>query len=133
MPNVAAMRRRIMRAMRSSGTAPALAAEEALRAANIPFSQRDESLPGTPDFVLSGRRVVLFVHGCFWHGHRCRGRRLPRVRRAFWRLKLRRNEARDRRVTRALRRAGWAVVVAWECEATDKWMRRLDAAMRRKE
>ena len=66
--------------------------------------------------ILPELKVAVFVHGCFWHGHRCRrGRRLPATRREYWLPKLARNKERDRRARRRLRAAGWRVVTVWEC------------------
>lgn len=74
-------------------------------------------LPGRPDIALSRQRVVIFVHGCFWHRHACfNGRRLPKSRVAFWRSKLESNKRRDVRIKRHLRTHGWSVFVIWECQ-----------------
>ena len=74
-------------------------------------------LPGKPDLVFPGRRVALFVHGCFWHAHDCpRGARVPQANRAYWTAKIRRNIARDRATLAALRKLGWKPAVIWECE-----------------
>ena len=73
-------------------------------------------MPGRPDLVFSGRRKVIFVHGCFWHRHaRCKLARLPKSRLEFWIPKLDANRRRDRKNVRALRRKGWAVLTIWEC------------------
>ena len=73
-------------------------------------------MPGRPDLVFSGRRKVIFVHGCFWHRHaRCRLARLPKSRLEFWISKLEANKRRDRKNVRALRRKGWTVLTIWEC------------------
>jgi len=79
-------------------------------------------LPGRPDLVFAGRRKVIFVHGCFWHRHRgtrCSLARLPKSRLDFWLPKLEANSKRDRRNLAALRRAGWQVLVIWECQLRD--------------
>ena len=76
-------------------------------------------LPGSPDIVLPRLRKIIFVHGCFWHRHRCKRATTPATRRAFWAEKFEQNKARDRRNNRALRRAGWRVLIVWEC-----WTRR---------
>lgn len=77
--------------------------------------------PGSPDFVIKGTKVAIFVHGCFWHRHRCRsGRSTPRTNRAFWLRKFRDNIERDRRKARALRSLGYKVWVIWECETGDQ-------------
>jgi DNA mismatch endonuclease (patch repair protein) len=78
-------------------------------------------LPGKPDLVLPGRRLAIFVHGCFWHGHDClRGARTPKANRAYWEQKIARNQARDVVVRAALEDADWRVETVWECELRDR-------------
>ena len=84
------------------------------------YKLHDRSLPGTPDLVFPSRRKIIFVNGCFWHRHNgCALARLPKSRPEFWIPKLTANKARDERVLRQLRRAGWSVLVIWECELRD--------------
>lgn len=78
-----------------------------------------KGLPGTPDMVFPSRRKVIFVHGCFWHGHDCRLGRMPKSRIEFWRNKISSNAERDERVSRELRALGWDVLVIWECQLRD--------------
>jgi len=81
------------------------------------FRIHRRNLPGNPDIVLPRHGKVIFVHGCFWHGHkRCPRSRRPTTNREFWDKKLDRNIERDRHFLRRLRRAGWKVLVVWECE-----------------
>ena len=75
----------------------------------------DRRLPGTPDLAFPSRRAVIFVDGCFWHGHDCGDRGMPKRNAEFWERKIARNMARDRRDRRALRRLGWRVLVVREC------------------
>jgi DNA mismatch endonuclease (patch repair protein) len=76
-----------------------------------------KDVPGRPDFVFAKRRKVIFVHGCFWHLHRCRfGRVVPRTNARFWAEKRAGNVARDRKVRRRLNRLGWRVLTVWECQ-----------------
>ena len=83
------------------------------------LNRRD--LPGSPDIVLPGRRLAIFVHGCFWHGHGCaRGARVPKANREYWIAKVARNRARDARAEAALDALGWRVEVVWECELKDQ-------------
>src|SRR5688572_16915150 len=102
----------VIRAVRSTGTS---AERQAIYLLKPLLSRRklalnDASLPGTPDIVLPTLRAVIFVHGCFWHGHACRrGCRVPSTRRAYWLAKVARNRRRDIRQACALRRAGWRV------------------------
>ncbi len=76
--------------------------------------RRNARIFGKPDFIFRRERVAVFVDGCFWHG-RSRHATKPANNRAFWKAKLARNAARDREVTRALRKAGWRVLRVWEC------------------
>jgi len=73
-------------------------------------------LPRKPDMVFPKYRAVVFVNGCFWHMHNCAHCRVPSSRRAYWVAKMQRNAARDKRTRRELRRAGWQVMVIWECQ-----------------
>lgn len=73
-------------------------------------------LPGRPDIVLPKYRAVVFVHGCFWHGHDCPLYRLPKTRTDFWRAKVEANSERDERKAADLREAGWRVETVWECQ-----------------
>ncbi len=75
------------------------------------------SLPGTPDIVLPKHRAVIFVHGCFWHGHKgCKKAKLPDANREFWESKIEGNVKRDRKAIRELKRLHWRVLVIWEDE-----------------
>jgi len=83
------------------------------------FRVHRKDLPGTPDLVFPGRRSVVFVHGCFWHGHSCRYGRRPSSNVAFWDEKIDKNKERDKRVQKELRKSGWRVLAVWECETRD--------------
>lgn len=107
----------VMRRVKGRDTAPELAVRRILRAAGIGYRLGGAGLPGRPDLVMKGRRVAVFVHGCFWHGHDCaRGARQPRANADYWSAKIGRNRARDARSAEALAAAGWRVVTVWECE-----------------
>lgn len=88
----------------------------ALRAAGLTGWRRHQSLAGNPDFVWSKIKVAVFVDGCFWHGHDCGRNVTPRTNAKAWREKIEGNQARDRRISRFLRREGWKVVRVWECQ-----------------
>jgi DNA mismatch endonuclease (patch repair protein) len=76
-----------------------------------------KGLPGSPDIVLTKYRTVIFVHGCFWHGHRgCKNYTVPKTNTEFWVAKVARNQERDQEVWRQLEAKGWSVVIVWECE-----------------
>ncbi len=107
----------IMSRVKGRDTKPEVAVRSALHRAGFRFRLHAKDLPGAPDIVLRKHRMVVFVNGCFWHGHGCpRGARIPAANRDYWVRKIARNQARDRRVQRQLRRLGWRVRVVWECK-----------------
>ena len=118
-----------MRRVKGRDTAPELAVRRILRAAGVGYRLGGAGLPGRPDLVMKGRRVAIFVHGCFWHGHDCaRGSRKPKANAAYWTAKIDRNRARDASSLAALTAAGWRVVTIWECRTrTDGFADRLTA------
>ena len=105
----------VMRRVKGRDTAPEMTVRRLLRRARIGYRLGGCRLPGRPDVVMKGRRVVLFVHGCFWHGHDCPLFRWPKAREAFWREKIGRNRERDGEVVAKLGLAGWRVLTIWEC------------------
>ena len=106
----------VMRRVKGRDTSPELAVRKVLRAAGIGYRLGGCGLAGRPDVVMKGRRVALFVHGCFWHGHDCpRGARQPKTNADYWIAKIGRNRTRDAEVRQALLADGWRVIVAWEC------------------
>ena len=122
----------VMRRVKGRDTAPEMKVRRLLRGAGIGYRLGGYGLPGRPDVVMKGRRVLLFVHGCFWHGHDCpRGARQPRSNADYWLAKIDRNRARDDRVTAELQAQGWRVRTLWECEqkAPDWGERLLDALL----
>jgi DNA mismatch endonuclease (patch repair protein) len=86
------------------------------------FRLHRKDLPGKPDLVLPRHKKVIFVHGCFWHGHRCKvgGRSRPKSNSSYWNEKLDRNKKRDQANRRKLKRMGWDVLVVWECWTKDE-------------
>lgn len=111
------VRSQIMRAVHSKDTQPELAVRRILHALGYRYRLHRKSLPGSPDLVFVRRRKVIFVHGCFWHGHDCkRGARKPKSNVDYWQAKIARNQARDARSVDALERAGWETMTVWECE-----------------
>ena len=110
-----------MRAVKSSDTAPELAVRSMIHRLGFRFRLHRKDLPGKPDLVFPGPRKVIFVHGCFWHGHDCaRGARMPKANAEYWRGKIGRNVARDAKHLAALKDAGWRTAVVWECELKDQ-------------
>lgn len=105
-----------MALIRGRDTKPETQIRAFLREASISFETHVEALPGTPDIVVADRKVVVFVHGCFWHQHGCR-RNKPKANRDYWEQKFASSVARDRAAADALRASGWKVLTVWECEA----------------
>ena len=115
-----AARSAVMRRVKGRDTGPELRVRKVLWALGARYRLHRKDLPGSPDIVLPGRRLAVFVHGCFWHGHDCaRGARIPKTNRDYWTAKVGRNRARDARVQAALADAGWRVETVWECEIKD--------------
>lgn len=110
-----AQRQLNMSRIRGKDTKPELLLRRGLHALGFRFRLHRKDLPGRPDLVFPGRRAVIFVHGCFWHGHDCPMCKLPATRPEFWQAKIAGNRDRDERAIRALGVAGWRVLVVWEC------------------
>lgn len=112
-------RSRIMASVGQRSTQPEVAVRASLRRLGIRYRCNVSTLPGSPDIVVRRLSLVVFVHGCFWHRHICSRATTPKSNRAFWQKKFIDNQARDRRVRRELRKAGWSVAVIWECWTRD--------------
>ncbi|MBI3569903.1 MAG: DNA mismatch endonuclease Vsr [Gammaproteobacteria bacterium] len=109
-------RSEIMSAVRTKNTGPELLVRKLLSAQGYRYRLHRKGLPGRPDIVFPGRRKVVFVHGCFWHGHRCKKGRLPKSRLRYWKPKIAANKKRDARNLAKLRRLGWNALVVWQCQ-----------------
>jgi DNA mismatch endonuclease (patch repair protein) len=110
----------VMRRVKARNTTPELTVRRALTRLGARYRLHRKDLPGNPDVVMPGRKLALFVHGCFWHGHDCaRGARVPKQNRDYWVAKVGRNVARDAKNVEALTAAGWRVETLWECELKD--------------
>jgi DNA mismatch endonuclease (patch repair protein) len=123
----------VMRRVKGKDTSPELAVRKALTRLGARYRLHRKDLPGKPDIVLPGRRLALFVHGCFWHGHDCaRGARVPKQNRDYWVGKVERNRARDAKSREALAALGWRVETIWECDIkdVDALEQRLDALLK---
>lgn len=111
----------VMRRVKARDTSPELKVRKILWSLGARYRLNRRDLPGSPDIVMPGRRLAVFVHGCFWHGHDCaRGARVPKQNRDYWTAKVARNRARDARATEVLVAAGWRVETVWECELKDR-------------
>lgn len=114
-------RSKTMRAVHSKDTGPEMVVRRMLHSLGYRFQLHRSDLPGTPDIVLPKRRRVIFVNGCFWHGHDCaRGARPPKANAEYWRTKIARNQTRDAAHLKQLADQGWQTVTLWECEIRDK-------------
>ncbi len=108
-----------MARVRGRDTKPEMIVRRLLHRMGYRYRLHRKDLPGRPDIVFGKRRKVIFVHGCFWHRHddpACRLARLPKSRLEFWEPKLAANAERDARHQQALRKAGWGILVVWECQ-----------------
>jgi DNA mismatch endonuclease (patch repair protein) len=112
----AAQRSENMRRIKSKDSSGELAVRRLVHGLGYRYRLHDQQLPGRPDMVFPGRRKIIFMHGCFWHQHRCSLAHTPRSRTDYWKPKLERNRARDREHRRTLKALGWEVLVIWECE-----------------
>lgn len=111
--------RKRMRCVGRENTRPEMIVRQALHRMGFRYRLHRRDLPGSPDLTLPRYKSVVFVHGCFWHGHSCRSRSLPQRNREYWLEKIRRNQTRDRTTARKLQALGWRILIIWECQLTD--------------
>ncbi|CAN7456615.1 DNA mismatch endonuclease Vsr [Phenylobacterium sp. LjRoot225] len=115
-----AQRSAVMRRVKGRDTKPEMIVRRALTRLGARYRLHRKDLPGSPDVAMPGRKLAVFVHGCFWHGHDCaRGARVPQQNRDYWTAKVARNRARDEKNRTALAAMGWRVETVWECELKD--------------
>ena len=119
-------RSKIMSSVGTRDTGPELMLRKKLHRLGYRYVTNYAKLPGRPDLVFPRLGKVIFVHGCFWHGHSCRWGRLPKSRPEYWKPKIATNRRRDRRVHRAILRLGWEALTVWQCHLRD-----IDRAMPR--
>ena len=108
-------RRLNMSRVKGRDTKPEMIIRRGLHAKGLRFRLHRRDLPGRPDLVLPRHRVIILVHGCFWHGHGCHLCKTPRTRTGFWKSKIAKTVERDQRTTEILVREGWRVLIVWEC------------------
>lgn len=116
-------RSRTMSLVRGKDTAPEMTVRRLVHRMGYRYGLHCRDLPGKPDMVFRSRKKIIFVHGCFWHGHNapsCRRARVPKTRREFWSAKIERNGKRDAMTEQTLREAGWKVLIIWECETSSR-------------
>lgn len=123
-------RHKCMAAIKEKDTKPEMLVRRYLHACGFRYSLHCKKLPGSPDLVFRSLRTVIFIHGCFWHGHEnCKYYRLPKSNTEFWRDKVEQNRQRDSAVIQELESKGWRVFIIWECELKNKSTR--EATLRR--
>lgn len=111
------VRSAIMRAVKSTDTTPEMIVRRLVHGLGYRYRLQRNDLPGKPDLTFVGRRKIVMVNGCFWHGHDCtRGARQPKSNSDYWKAKIGRNVARDAVNLAALQQLGWDVLTIWECE-----------------
>ena len=121
-------RSELMSKVRSVSTKPERIVRKTLHASGFRFRINQKDLPGKPDIVLPKHKTVILVHGCFWHQHKnCPKSKLPSTNKEFWKVKLTGNLERDKRNIKELKKAGWRVLVIWECEVkNDSYITKLN-------
>ncbi|MGA8573028.1 MAG: very short patch repair endonuclease [Desulfobaccales bacterium] len=114
-------RSRIMRAVKGRDTSLEMIIRRLIYSMGYRYRLHRRELHGKPDLVFSSRHKVIFIHGCFWHGHDCkRGARIPKTNRDYWENKIARNQARDAKNKATLQGLGWEVLIIWECQIKDE-------------
>lgn len=108
-----------MASVRTKNTKPEVRLRKALHRLGFRFRLHRKDLPGSPDIVFPSRRMIVFVNGCYWHGHGCQWGKLPKTRLEYWLPKIAANKERDARNLHDLKVLGWATHVVWECELRD--------------
>ncbi len=111
----------IMAAVTNKSTKPEVLFRKALFNKGYRYKINDKYLPGSPDIVLPKYNTVIFIHGCFWHGHsKCKKAIKPKSNIEFWQSKIKKNKERDRLVESKLKNIGWKIIIVWECELRNK-------------
>lgn len=106
----------LMSKIRGKDTKPEKFIRRLVWDAGFRYRLHGKNLPGCPDLVFAGKKKVIFVHGCFWHGHSCRKDKIPKTRTTFWKQKFDKNRRRDSSSVRQLRKIGWKSLTVWECK-----------------
>ena len=114
-----------MARIKGKNTKPELIIRRGLHARRLRYRLHKAGIPGKPDLVFANYRTVIFVHGCFWHGHKCSLFRWPKTHEEFWKNKIRCNMERDKSTLTALRAMEWRVLVIWGCALRGKNKRTL--------
>lgn len=129
-----ATRSRMMSGIQGKNTKPELLVRKYLHSRGLRFRLHAKELPGKPDLVFPKYKVVVFVHGCFWHRHpRCKFAVVPASNVEFWKQKLDSNRERDQRNNRSLKAYGWRVLTVWECQLDERHLARLVGKIKAKD
>ena len=128
-------RSQIMSRISGKNTKPELIIRKALFAKGYRYRLHRKDLPGNPDIVLQKYKTVIFIHGCFWHGHTCKAGKLPETNKKFWKDKIGSNIVRDKRNKTKLKKLKWKVIIVWQCQLknnslTKKSLRKLEKKIR---
>lgn len=121
-----AVRSRIMSSIRNKNTRIELTIRKRLWARGFRYRLNDLKLPGKPDIVLPRYHALIFIHGCFWHGHDCPLFRIPKTRTAFWKEKINTNKRNDTKHLSTLEKLPWKVMIVWECALRGKTEKEID-------
>ena len=101
-------------------TKPEMLVRKYLFSKGFRFRKNDKRLPGRPDIVLPKYKTVIFIHGCFWHGHHCKAAKLPETNKEFWENKINSNMERDKKNQQKLEKLGWKIIIVWQCKLKNK-------------
>lgn len=113
-----------MSKIRGNGTKPEIFVRKFLFSHGIRYRKNVKKLPGTPDIVLSKYNTAIFIHGCFWHGHKnCKSSKLPSTNKSFWYNKISKNIIRDKKNKKDLKKLGWKVITIWQCKLKNNSIR----------
>jgi len=106
-----------MSRIRSGNTRPEMLVRKFLHTNGYRYKLHDKTLPGKPDIVLPKYKTIIFIHGCFWHGHaNCKYYVVPKTRTQWWLDKINRNKANDKKAIKVIKKAGWKIITVWECQ-----------------
>jgi DNA mismatch endonuclease (patch repair protein) len=110
-----------MASVKNKNTKPEILVRKALFAKGLRFRINEKKLPGSPDIVLPKYKTLIFIHGCYWHGHEnCKKQITPKTNKEFWNEKIEKNRIRDQKVQSELVELGWKIIIVWECELRNK-------------
>lgn len=114
----------VMSKIHSKETKPEVLVRKFLFSQGFRYRKNDKRYPGKPDIVLPKYKTVIFIHGCFWHGHSCKRGHIPQSNVEFWQTKIVKNQERDQKNETALAVLGFRILTVWECELSNKNLRK---------